>query len=541
MKIISILIVLLLVSKTSSSQQSYRLQLDTMKFSLSTPIIQITADGNVICGIADNQLKILKLDVSGNLLWSKNYGNSSTGIEYGQINIIASPDSGFYINSPVEEDMFSWFSTAYIRKIDKYGNQINFIKSINSPSTGEAIRWGPVNTFSNDIYLQGVHTEYDGILDVVCCPSYYAVTLNSNLNLISKTSQTQLFNPFFTTLDSLNNTKIFGQKLIYPDSGYYQINGFDTLKNLNWERRFYYDTTLVRSLLIKDYEEFNGDRYIVLMASVNSQNRLCIHKLNANWETTFFKILDPTVIFPGSGTFGSLNMGILSNGRIIISGTREFIGNSNNTILLELDTAGNAVHSWRSSDGYYFYFQAAVVDGSDGSALFLRRTNDPGTKFIQIERQYPDAPNCNYVPYPLNPMSIVIIDSVFSNNMTALPSMYPYLGVDFSNPPSIYNPLVAPICGILSSNFNTNNLDHCEDLFLTYATNKLITLNSTCNSLDNSSIKLFDIRGRLLFNQNVNSIDFPMSIPVNNLNPGMYIISTVLNTNKVINLKFVVD
>jgi len=84
-------------------------------------------------------------------------------------------------------------------------------------------------------------------------------------------------------------------------------------------------------------------------------------------------------------------------------------------------------------------------------------------------------------------------------------------------------------------------LDHCEDLFLTYATNKLITLNSTCNSLDNSSIKLFDIRGRLLFNQNVNSIDFPMSIPVNNLNPGMYIISTVLNTNKVINLKFVVD
>lgn len=541
MKALKTIVIYVMLSNSTTAQPSYRIQLDTVKYLWLNPIIELAADGDVIFGFADDQLKIMKLDFAGNIVWSNNYGYNSFGNTYEQMQISASPDSGFYLSTPVEEDMFSWFQTAYIRKFDKFGSQQYFVKSDNvtAPIEGEEIRFIGVNKYSYDIYTQGTHSEYDGNLDVICCYHFHDLSFNSSLNLILKTqTNTAGLYPITVTYDSVGTTNLIGYKNNQFGSNYYTIGCMDSLKNYLWERKFYFDTTQISYIRVMDIKCTNNEKYSLLVGNYNQRNRVILHKLNDQWETIYFKVLDPYNPLLSSEVIYNMQMGVSTNSNVIISGFRQLSQYSKYSMLMELDSNGNELYSWRSTDD--FYYNSTIVDSTTGSALLLRRTNGSGAKFIQLERQFPSNPSCNYVPYQLNPIDFVVNDSLFIMNNSAFPSPLPSFSSATITLPVTYNPVMTPICGVYSSVFYIDSIKSCSQVILSIENNEELNLNSECALMRNTFLSIYDICGKLIFQQESNKIKFPYKIPLFHIKPGLYIVKTLLEQGIPQNIKFIV-
>ena len=538
-------VILLTITANGFSQTSFRIELDTCSSSLMNPAVVSTIDGHIAVAYQkDWNLFLMKLDTLGNVIWTKDYGPSGY-TNYNSIELLAAMDSGFYLVGNSNNDMYDQYNTSIIRKIDKDGIVHSLKETSTGPVTmGESVSFGVENKLSNEVYYKFHHVEYGGS-GGSCCLSKALITLNDSLsvNLRKNPVNSNHSAQFMVYYAPLNQASLG----VVPPSpkGFTQIDFYDSLLNLEMYRRFYYDTTTVGGIKIIGYAEKNNSKYLLLTAQLNSKSYLGIQKLDSSWNTIYTKVLTPVPpdsINPYPSWIASL--GFSNNGNLIIAGTYRHLGITGATYFLsELDDSLNVLHSYRSIENNsifssYLYF-LSDIDTLSGTALFLRIVGTPSVPKLELERQFPSSPSCNFVPFPMAPTSITVTDSLFVSSVTTTVNSLPVLHATSASTPVNLSLVSIPKCGILSGTQVIQSDENCQTIS-TYAENGLYNfkLDENCFFNSGSELIIYNMYAQVVLKKRVHHTSDGLNLDLSMLPSGIYLVKVEFENHNIGSAKF---
>ncbi len=188
--------------------------------------LSLTSDGGyVICGFStsfgtgDEDAFLIKVNDSGNQLWSKNYGGTSNEIA---LSVASTPDGGFVMTGFTKS--FGDSLDMLLIKTDEYGNQIwmktfpdkNYLKECNwivaCPDGGYAMvgSKGKIGEYP-DLYFLKTDSEgntYTNIIDPGKTSSAFFVYPNPSLNSINLSYDNSISNPIIQIYNFLGKLVI---------------------------------------------------------------------------------------------------------------------------------------------------------------------------------------------------------------------------------------------------------------------------------------------------------------------------------------------
>jgi hypothetical protein len=536
-------VILFTIAANGFSQTSFRIEFDTYSFGATGPDVASTLDGHIAVSYAnqDDDLVLMKLDTLGNVIWTNNFGiDGFNNYGYDSFELTAAMDSGFYLVANSYHDLYGWYNVSKVRKIDKNGNVQSLKKTTTSPGTiGESVSFGILNKLNNKINYSFYHDEYAGS-GSSCCYSNALITVNESLTVSSKKNPVNLghFTKFMVYDDSLNTASLG----VVPDlpKGFTQIDFYDSLLNLEMYRRFYYDTTIVGGMNIIGYAQKDNSKYLLLTARLNAKSYLGIQKLDSSWNTIYTKILTPVPPDSINPTpYWNAKIGISNNGNLIIAGLYRHLGITGYSFFLsELDGAGNVLHSYRSIEDNT-YTCAIDIDTLSGTALFVRKDISSSVPKLQLERQFPSSPACNFVPFPLAPTSITITDSLFASSVTTTINLLPVLNTVGAITPVNLNKIAIPKCGILSGTQGIQSDENCQTIS-TYAENGLYNfkLEENCYFNSGSELIIYNMYAQVVLKKRVQHTSDALNLDLSKLPTGIYLLKVEFENHSIGSSKF---
>ncbi|MBK7968623.1 MAG: T9SS type A sorting domain-containing protein [Bacteroidetes bacterium] len=389
------------------------------------------------------------------------------------------------------------------------------------------------------MYYSFDHEEYAGS-GSTCCYSEALITVNESLTISSKKNSvnTGHFTKFMVYDASINIASLG----VVPDvpKGFTQIDFYDSLLNLEMYRRFYYDTTIVGGMSIIGYAQKDNSKYLLLTARLNAKSYLGIQKLDSSWNTIYTKILTP--VPPDSiNPFPNWNakIGVSNNGNLIIAGFYRHLGITGLSYFLsELDGAGNVLHSYRSIEDTT-YICAIDIDTLSGTALFVRTDFSSSVPKLQLERQFPSSPACNFVPFPMAPTSITITDLLFVSSVTTTINLLPVLNTVGAITPVNLSKIAIPLCGILSGTQGIQPDENCQTIS-TYAENRLYNFKPEENCYFNSGSELiiYNMYAQLVLKKRVHHTSDALNLDLSMLPSGIYLVKVEFENHNIGTSKF---
>ena len=536
------IVILFTIALNGFSQTSFRIELDTSS-GATGPDVASTLDGHIAVSYAnqDDDLILMKLDTLGNVFWTKNFGvDGFNGYGYQNSELTAAMDSGFYLIANSFHDLYAWFNLSKVRKIDKNGNVQSLKKTTTGPGTiGERVSFGVLNKLNNKMYYSFDHDEYAGS-GSTCCYSDALIKVNESLTISSKKNSvnTGHFTKFMVYDASLNIASLG----VVPDvpKGFTQIDFYDSLLNLEMYRRFYYDTSVVGGMNIIGYTQKDNSKYLLLTARLNAKSYLGIQKLDSSWNTIYTKILTP--VPPDSINpfpYWNAKIGVSNNGNLIIAGFYRHLGITGLSYFLsELDGAGNVLHSYRSIEDTT-YICAIDIDTLSGTALFVRTDFSSSVPKLQLERQFPSSPACNFVPFPMAPTSITITDLLFVSSVTTTINLLPVLNTVGAITPVNLSKIAIPLCGILSGTQGIQPDENCQTIS-TYAENGLYNfkLDENCFFNSGSELIIYNMYAQVVLKKRVHHTSDGLNLDLSMLPSGIYLVKVEFENHNIGSAKF---
>lgn len=515
--------ILLLISVDGFSQTSFKMQVDTAFHVINDyPTGQIIscADGGIaISGRTWYASILLKFDSSGNLQWNK-IGCFANDFTYSGLQLFATSDSGFYMKTEDEPDMFGWFGWPIIQKFDKNGNVFHTARTYvnNNPGMlqGNNIFITAVEKYNDNLHGYGFANFYDSVNDVPCCGVGYSFKFDSTLSLSSKFGTEFLF---YNSYD----VPYCGINVSNTDSQFFAYSKYDTSGLKIGSNYFLYDTTEMHVLKTLAVCQDSRNIYSLYSIQIGGNERFGIHKTDLNWSSNYFMVIDSTSVLPTMyNRLRNIDMNKSEMGNVLISGIAY---NSNYSSLLplmiEIDTIGAINYSWQG-DGSDSIFSDSFIDTTSQSALFL------STKLVgqyqyayQFEKEYFSSPTCGFIPLNLSPYFISINDSVVIDTIQPIVPLEPHVDNTLvPSQPFTIGPSTA-ICGILSG---VNDIDdeHCAIEAFPNPANEFINLSLNCDVSMYSSIVIINLLGSEIPVSDLGISDRQVMINTKEMSNGIY-------------------
>ncbi len=508
------------------SQTNFKLKADVPSpgWTLPNRLYKVTecADGGfAIAGVmnfngswASHAQVIIKFDYTGTVEWFINMGQVE---DFDATQLIATADSGFYCLFHSYDIMFAQFTSPALYKLDKYGNvqhAVGFGPNANYISISE------VEKYSEILHISGTHYEYDPIEDEPCCYSGYAVKLNPDLTVnshdLSRISSLIIY-------DSLNVPQLVRVLPTSNNVSSYSFSIYDTTGIAYQAMEYFHDSLIFSNFNINAILQHGGNYYVTGIVTTLLNSSFAIHKLDSNYNTVYFKILDGSAQIINPAQLQMCKSAISPSGNILLS-TLINIGSLNfNSLMAEADTAGNVVFASSGNDPTYF---DADIGSVSENFYFAHKLNSFNYMPV-IERTSSLSSSCDFTPLNFVPLNVIITDSLFPGiDLLPMPMMYPTISAFTSTPVVSLVPVVTDLC-------NTTNLEISDALCEITVSPNPASGHIKITSCELQRIKSIEIRntlGSTIVSLNCNKFDLEYFISTQGLPGGIYFISgTLLN------------
>ncbi len=533
-------VIFMLLSTISLSQTSYKMKVDTsIRVYNSNAKIISCVDGGIAIG-ALQQLNsdfvsfIYKMDANGNYLWSKHYDQNIPDFVWNNaIQIKATSDSGFYFLTQAELDMFGWFSTPQLQKINKDGVVTSTVKTSATGSWGNDLYLSAVEKYNNNLYGWGATSSYDPINDEPCCFSGYSFKFDTTLNLLRRWSTNFLLYdsldiPFFA-YPTQDSNYIWNGFNLYDSSGYQ----FSTIQyDIDSNQAFNYPP--------RAYCQDNSNFYFLETVSFNSIRKACLHKTDKHFNTVFSIVLDTSNNLYPLNLWGNIEMDKGQNGNIFIS-TLVYNGNSNKLpYMMEIDTSGSIIHSWQG-DGADSLFYDTAVDTISGSVLFVSHLTPLPNTSLAFQREFLSSPSCGFIPVTINTFPITITDSIFMTSDTLAEGVYPIVTHSTVPEVSFTSLTPTPICGVLSGNQEPEQTKSCIATLYPNPANDKLSISFHCDLVQNAEVKIYNILGDEVLRKKIAVSSGEKKIDVRDFPAGIYLVKILTTDGNVFNNKIIIQ
>ncbi len=534
---LSVILMFALLPLLSVGQSSFKLKVD-----ISSPVSSFTrlykvaecADGGfAIAGVmnyngswASNAYVITKFDTSGLVEWSKIIDQVQ---DFNSSTLIATADSGFYLLVHAYDFMFALYTYPSLFKFDKYGNVQH---AVNFGPDANGIRIDAVEKYSEILHISGGHYQYDPITDDPCCYSGYVLKLNPDLTVNSHDSS-RVGN--FIIYDSLQVPQLVKPLPPYFDNSVFALGVYDTTGIVIQSMEYFHDSSIFTLFNINNILQHGGNYYYIGVLKTPLNSFISIQKLESNWNTVYFKILDGTNQFINPGQMWPCKSSITSSGNIHIAALANSSGSIYHSLMVETDTAGNVNFAILGNNTSYFDFNTGSVSDN---FYFMHRDNNASNNFMPvIEKTNSLSPTCDFVPLTFTPLNVIITDSLFTGtNMVSTIMVYPTVT---PGTPTLINmpPLVlTDVCSTTSLEFIYPS---CEILTSPNPSNSFFKVTS-CDQLGFQSIDLINLFGDVLHSYNFSKDALEYIISTENLPAGSYFIAGKLLNGKSFYKKIIV-
>lgn len=527
---------ILFSTTTTFSQTSWKIQVDS-SFKVMNRYSKITgcADGGIAIAGIDNTISsfIYKTDSIGNYQWSNYYYQNITDpAPYEAIQLRATSDTGFYFLMQDELDMFGWFSTPFLQKINKYGIVTNSIGMTHTGSWGNNLYLGAIEKNNNNLYGVGAGSNYDSVNDEVCCWQGYSFKLDTTLNILRKTGYNYLFYdslnaPFnaFNTQDTNGRWTGFD---LYDTSGYHFANiqySTDTILGINRGPR--------------SYCQDDNNYYFLEILDKNFFYKPCLHKVDKNFNTIYSMVLDTANILPNMLNWADVKIDKKAEGNLLVVSLFNNSGGRKYPFMMEIDTSGNILYAY-VGDGSDSSYISCNIDTISGSALFASQNKLENFSRLNIQREFLSAPSCGFIPVNLNIVPITIADSLFVTSDTLTEGNEPVYWHS-TLPETDFNLLAGfPVCGVFSGNMENAEHQNCNPLIYPNPANNQINISFNCETDQKTDVKIFNCFGAEIFSKII-STSGETNFDVKALPNGIYFIKFQSNDQYAIIRKLIIN
>jgi hypothetical protein len=487
-------------------------------------------------GAGDKDVYLYKTDSMGNYLWGKSYGGSladaGTCVKH-------TSDGGFIISA--NTNSFSSNYDIYLIRTDSVGDTLwtktyggtgfEESHSVIQDNDGGFIIAGESYSFGNfgvsfsyaDIYL--IKTDANGN---VVWSKVIGGTIHDYCHIVQRTTDGGLI--------------LMGETYSFGMGGYdtYLVKT-DSIGNVVWSKT--YGTTSLWEVANSGHQ--TADSGFILSGyrdDTTGGNNIYLLKMdisgNLSWSRTM-KVLGNSsgVDAIWSDTQGN-SVRQTSDGNYILAGNRDTVsGPGNDIFLIKTDSSGNLLHSKIYNLPGYFKRGFSAIETNDGGYIEAGQNFDNGSVYL-IKTDSSCSSGCleyEALTYVLIPPTL--IPPTLITSPTTLEMSGPITSANPATIVSIGNEIATNICASVDI-IELSEKNICS-LYPNPAKN-VCTYEITLQESQNGSIKIYDLRGKLLKSLSLKNGDNIATIDLSAFSNGIYMCQTVINGEAVEHKKLVI-
>ncbi len=517
----------------SHAQQSFRVQYDSIilapgnSYGLSKFKVVRCADNGY--GIFEQTTFpgalcwIIKTDSNGVIEWNREFPLFNPESS-GPAEIIATPDTGFYLTSYEENTMFGAYPKTFFYKVNKLGEITkNNVTGWGNSTSSYSFEFLNVELPGNHLYAKFFQYDYNGT-NGPCCYNNGVVIFDSafaiqkSIEFINNNVTVErIMKMDVVKFNNIPSGYIFMS--LSGSSANHHLTLTDSSGAVLWSK--------IISIDIRDsYKIFQHDSSFYISGihwPGASQKKSFLYKINYSGNIDFFKTFDT----PDKFTIHDINL--YDSTSLALAGIfNNSLGYPHGTMLIS-DLDGNITQAVVSTDSLY---TNAFFDPITKAFLFTRSYSSVNKTGFQFEKVFINNPSCNFIPFTLNTKDTVFTDSTGSVTMQPFP--VPMNGaIKTRTVPILTTSFISSSVGI--NEMITN--DNPEFIFFPNPTTSVINLK--INSIQTECrVNIFDNLGQTIYSKfhDTESIE----IPVSAWKKGIYYISVVIN-HTVLSEKFIVQ